>query len=220
MGSGDVGAAVATAVAATVSGSARVVVGVDMALDEPSERLSVSGIIDFESDRCQLDGDATHLRMVGAKTYQQLDDGRWSWQEGAPGSRGMFHPRWILEALRGAQISSRALSENEFAVELDRVALARLVDAGVSPTWNANARVELDVTGRVCQVTFCLTTAEELLTTAEGSVPSMCVSYELSDFGAEAAVQLPEATTTISLADHLLELDQEGQASTRPAEDR
>jgi hypothetical protein len=213
MGSGEVGAAVATAVAATVSGSARVAVGVDMALDETSERLSVSGIIDFESDRCQLDGDATHLRMVGAKTYQQLDDGRWSWQEGAPGSRGMFHPRWILEALRGAQISSRALSENEFAVELDRVALARLVDAGVSPTWNANAGVELDVAGRVCQVTFCLTTAEE-------SVPSMCVSYELSDFGAEAAVELPEATTTISLADHLLELDQEGQASTRPAEDR
>jgi hypothetical protein len=200
MGSGDAGAAVAAAAAATVSGSARLAVGVDMAFDEPSERLSVSGIVDFESDRCQLDGDATHLRMVGSKTYQQLDDGRWSWQEGAPGTRGMFHPRWMLEALRRAQVSSRALSETEFAVELDRAALARLVDAGVAPEWNANAHVELDAAGRVCQVTYCLTTAEE-------SVPSMRVSYELSDFGAHAAVQLPDATTTISLADHLLELD-------------
>jgi hypothetical protein len=64
------------------------------------------GVIGFASDRCQLDVDQQrvlggHGRMVlaGRATYHQLEDGRWTFQEGPPGTRGFFHPRAMLEAL-------------------------------------------------------------------------------------------------------------------------
>ena len=52
------GAAVSAAATRTMCGGARVVLSVRMAVPEFDGRVEYSGVVDFDSDRCRLEGDS------------------------------------------------------------------------------------------------------------------------------------------------------------------
>jgi hypothetical protein len=106
------GAGVSVAATRTMRGSARVVLTCRMAAPDYDDQLTYSEIVDFDSDRCRLDGerrvgDETEARSVildGPTTYTTEQDGRWTFTRGAAGTHGMLHPCGLLPA---AEMTSR-----------------------------------------------------------------------------------------------------------------
>jgi hypothetical protein len=146
------------------------------------------GVVDFGSDRCRLDGDA-RLVFDGAATYTELEGGGWIRDAGTPGTRSMFHPRFALEALRRACTNVRAVSGEQFSVELDRSVLDRIVHAGVSPIWAVSAEVRLDQAGRV-------TNADLKLWDPSEPGEAMHLSYSLDGFAGPLTIDLPQVVET------------------------
>jgi hypothetical protein len=139
------------------------------------------------------------LVIVGPTSYVQLDDGRWTCQEGPPGTWDALHPRGHLEALRAAGCTATALSARRFTASFERGALDAIINPGVSSTWDASADIALDEQGRITRATLRLTDARE-------PQRGMELTFELHRFGQPVSIDLPPADATISHADHIDEL--------------
>lgn len=195
-------AAIEVAVQRTVRGSALVTVRSVLLVDRAGIEGDIDGVlygvIDFASDRCRLDSDKQRvldgrgtLVLAGAASYQQLDDGRWTYMQGPLGPRGLMHPRTFLEALRLAFRTATAGAENQLVVELDRDTLNGIVDAGVADGVSVRALVACDDHGRIARVSLDLTDGED-------STPYLHLILDLEQSDGAVSIELPPAELTIS----------------------
>jgi hypothetical protein len=195
------------AVQRTIHGSAQISLrGTLLYESGPSER-EFQGVIDFASDRCQLDGEEGRVVLDGSSEYSELDDGRWSVTQGPPGTWGMFHPRGALEGLRKVSTYVTVLNDGNFSVQLDRDAADAISALGLSPAWTVGANVALDGESRI--TSLGLTFTDSTPPSAEPAptyVGSMCFTFEFTSFGDPVHIDLPPTESTISVEDHLDEL--------------
>ena len=194
---GDPRAVVTAAVGHTIDGSARISVRASLPFAFLPDG-EFRGVVDFASDRCQLTGPG-RLVLDGPATYTQLDDGRWTHQDGPPGTWALLHPRGALEGLRRACITAVARGERRFSIELDRDALDEIAALGLAAAWTVSACVALDEKQRIRNLD---------LTFSDPSEPdgSMRVIFEFENFGDPVSIDLPPASSTIPLADHIAEI--------------
>jgi hypothetical protein len=185
-------------------GSARVVMTCRMAVPDYDDHQAYTGIVDFESDRCRLDGepyveDETEARSVildGSTTYAPEHHGRWTFTRGAAGTHGMLHPRGLLDALVHAQTSVIASGEHSVEVGLDHEALNAAAGAGLAPDWESTAVVQLSPSGRIARVTLTHRSRED---------PNAWIQVDcsISEPDRVGAIDLPASEMTISLQDYI-----------------
>jgi hypothetical protein len=199
---------VSTAVTRTMCGGARVELKVQASGPEYDELSEYSGVVDFDSDRCRLDGER-HVEgetapisviLDGPTTYFLESDARWVFTRGNAGTRGMLHPCGLLDALVHAQTSAVTVGEHSIKVELDHAKLDAVADAGLAPDWQSTAVAEISSTGRIAHVvlTHC---------SAEDPESLIRVEWAISEPVQVGRVDLPPAETTISLAARIEEHD-------------
>ncbi len=144
---------------------------------------TVRGVVDFDSDRCRLDGDQRAV-LDGPATYTEGEAGTWALDDGTSGRWALFHPRVALEALRRACTSAEVVAERRFAVELDRAALDRIVHVGVWPGWVVSAEIVVDGAERVISAT---------LKFQDSSGSAMHQRYEFDRFAGPVRIDLPRS---------------------------
>lgn len=155
----DAGAVVGAAAMQTMRGRAHVTVAVRMSVPEFEGNAQYVGIVDFDGDRCRLDGQADAageaMAFNGPVAYTRQADGRWTWATGAPGTHNMFDPRWALEALAHAQRSAVASATDLVELALEYETLNAGTDIGLSGDWDeSTAVVQLSPNGRIAQATL------------------------------------------------------------------
>jgi hypothetical protein len=152
------GAEVSEAAIRTMRGGARV--NLTYRMPEQRSCSSFSGFVDFESDRCRLDGQTRaggestpqSELFIGSTSYSLQPDGWWTYTTGPTGTRGMLHPAALLEAVIHAQTSAVTASVRVVEVGLDYGELNARADVELPPDWQSTAAVELSPSGRVARI--------------------------------------------------------------------
>ena len=158
------------------------------------------GVVDFGSDRCELRVSDARMVMDGGATYQQLEDGRWTRDNGGPGQWSGFHPRWPLEAIRRAArdvLRRRGREGDRFLIRIDRDRVTEFTYAGIAPAWDITAQALVDSAGRITRIDIALRSEDD-----EGQY-AMDTRFELTDFGAPVEILLPPPEQVISQREHL-----------------
>jgi hypothetical protein len=160
-----------------------------------------SGVVDFDSERCPLDGESHiggetapgSIILDGPTTYTLESDARWVFARGAEGTRGMFHPSGLLDALVRALTSAVEVGEGSVELVLDHDVLDAAADAGLAPGWRSTAVAQLSPTGRISNI---------VLTHRSGEDPEslMRVECAISEPVQVGGIDLPPPDATISLA--------------------
>jgi hypothetical protein len=195
------GAPVSAAATRTMCGGARVVLSVRMAVPEFDGRVEYSGVVDFDSDRCRLEGDSyvadetapQSTILDGPTTYTLEPDGRWTFTRGAAGTRGMLHPSGLLDALVNAQTSAVQSGERSVQLSLDYDVLNAAADVGLAPEWESTAIAQLSPSRRIAHVTLMRRSLED----PDAGIYVDCAISEPAEVG---AIDLPPTEKTISLA--------------------
>lgn len=160
------------------------------------------GVVDFASDRCQFQAGDARMVLDGGVTYQRLEDGRWTCDNGGPGEWSSFHPRWPLEAIRRAAIDvlhAHANDGTRFDIRLDRDRVTEFTYAGIAPDWDMTAQVLVDGAGRITRIDIALRSEDN-----EGQY-AMDTRFELTDFGTPVEIDLPPPEQVISERAYLSE---------------
>ena len=163
-------------------------------------RCAYSGLVDFDCDRCRLDGESDtagetapeSVVLDGPTTYTRELDARWVFARGAAGTRGMLHPSGLLDALVHAQTSAAAAGERSVQLGLDHATLDAAADAGLAPDWWSSAIVQVSPGGRIANIVL----------THRSAVDPDCVlrlECSISEPVPVDAIDLPPAETTISM---------------------
>lgn len=160
------------------------------------EATALDGVIDIGQDRCRLDGPSGDLVFDGPETYERLEDGRWRHHVGTPGTHGLLHPRWMLDAIAATSWAEPA-EQGAYAFGIDHPTIDRLVDVGVDPDWWISALVTIDDNERVSWTQVTL---------QQGPDPgaSMWLALTLSYRSDAPAIELP--THTVESEDYLREV--------------
>jgi hypothetical protein len=193
------------AVQGTIQGSAQISLRTTVPFQsEPSEQ-EFQGVIDFASDRCQLESKEGRVVLDGSSEYSELDDGRWSLAQGTPGTWGIFHPRGALEDLRMAATNVTVLNDGSFSVQLDRDVVDAISALGLSPAWTVGANVALDDESRITSLGLSFTDRTPPSPEPGPSMyaRSMSLMFEFTSFGDPVHIDLPPTESTISVEDHL-----------------
>jgi hypothetical protein len=195
------GEVVSAAATRTMHGGARVRLKVETSVPEFEGLSEYSGVVDFESDRCRLDGEShvagetapDSIILDGPTTYIRELDARWVFSRGAAGTRGMFHPSVLLHALLHVQTSAAAAGEDSLELDLDHDALDAAADVGLAPDWQSAAIAQISPSGRIANI---------VLTHRSGEDPDSLIRIEcaISEPVEVAEIDLPPAESTISLA--------------------
>ena len=198
---GTLGEAVSAAAARTMHGRAHVELRVQTSVPDIQALSELAGVVDFDSDRCRLDGEShvagetvpDSIILDGSTTYVRESDGRWIFGRGAEGTRGMFHPSGLLDALVRAQTSAVEVGERWVELGLDHDVLDASADAGLAPDWQSSALAQISPTGRISNIA---------LTHRSGEDPNslMRVECAISEPVQVGAIDLPPPETTLSLA--------------------
>lgn len=199
--SGTLGEAVLAAATRTMRGGAQVDVRVQTSVPAFEALSEYAGVVDFDSDRCRLDGERqvadelapASMILDGSTTYMREADGRWVFSGGGKGTRGMFHPSSLLDALVRAQTSVVASGEDSFEIGLDHDVLDASADAGLSPDWESTAVVRISPSGRIATIAVTHRSGED----PDSLVRVECAVSEPVQVG---EIDLPPPETTISLA--------------------
>jgi hypothetical protein len=201
---------VTTAASLTMRDSARVMMTCRTSVPEFDHHVGYVGIIDFGKDRCRLDeetptaddAEAQVMILDGPNTYSREENGQWTVTRGGAGTRGMFHPSGLLDALMHAQTTVVRSSERTFEVGLDHDMLDARADAGLSRDWESIAVAELSASGRIAHVT---------LTHRAGKDPDAYIRIDctISEPEQVDAIELPASELTISLHNYLEEQDRD-----------
>lgn len=195
-------AMVSAAAAGTMCGRARVRLMVRTSVPEFDARLEYRGVVDFDSDRCRLDGHSyvadepapSSMIVDGSTTYTREPDGGWTvTSDGQAGTRGMLHPSRLLDALVTAATSARRSADGSVVVGLDYEVLNASADAGLAPDWASTAAAWLSATGRVTRVVLTHRSREN----QDAFTHLEC---EISDPAQVGPIDLPPEEETISLA--------------------
>ena len=96
-------------------GAARVRLMARTSVPEYDGHVEYCGVVDFDSDRCRLDGHSyvadevapSSIIVDGSATFSREPDGRWIFTGGPVGTHGMLHPSGLLDALVQAATSAR-----------------------------------------------------------------------------------------------------------------
>jgi hypothetical protein len=146
---GTLGAAVSAAATRTMRGGAHVRLTVQTSVPDLEALSEYSGVVDFDSDRCRLDGEShidgetvpESIILDGPTTYTRESNARWVFARGAEGTRGMFHPSGLLNALVRAQTSAVEVGERSVELGLDHDVLDALeaVEHLDEHTWHEPA---------------------------------------------------------------------------------
>jgi hypothetical protein len=198
---GTLGEAVSAAATRTMRGGAQVGMRVQTSVPDFEVLSEYSGVVDFDSDRCRLDGES-HIEgetapesiiLDGPTTYTRESDARWVFARGAEGTRGMFHPSGLLDALVRAQTSAVKVGERSVELVLDHDVLDAAADAGLAPDWQSTAVAQISPSGRISNI---------VLTHRSGEDPDsrMRVECAISEPVQVGGIALPPPDTTISLA--------------------
>jgi hypothetical protein len=193
----NAGAVVMAAAMQTMRGSAHVALRWRMSIPEFEGAALYVGIVDFDRDRCRLDGqgDAAGeaLAFDGSTSYMRQADGRWRWTKGAAGTHSMFDPRWALEALAHAQRSAVAIATDVVELTLDYDMLNAGTDIGLAPDWEeSTAVVRLSADEGIARATLTYRNHDHPDT-------SMWFDYRLTGEAAPGQVELPKPEATIPL---------------------
>jgi hypothetical protein len=111
----------------------------DAASDLPPERPRAEGVVDFETDRCALELPTVvsgGRQALGRDVdFGQLEDGRWVRWQAKDDQWPVFHPRWLLEALRSGSRSVAPRAGEREAVDLvfDPGRIAALAGFAIGP---------------------------------------------------------------------------------------
>ena len=140
---GTLGEAVSAAATRTMRGGAQVGLRVQTSVPDFEALSDFSGVVDFDSDRCRLDGEShidgetapESIVLDGPTTYTLESDAQWVFARGAEGTRGMLHPSGLLDALVRAQTSAVEVGERSVELVLDHDVLDAAADAGSAPDW-------------------------------------------------------------------------------------
>jgi hypothetical protein len=198
------GAELASAARRTMRGGARVTLTCRTSVPEFDACSDLSGVVDFDSDRCRLSGrirageeSAPQEEIFdGSTSYSRQADGRWTFTTGAVGTHGMLHPTWLLLALIDAQSSARLNEVGAYEVGLNYDQLNALADIGLAPDWESTAIVECSRAKRVSSVTCTHRSRED----PAHHIEIRCWIAEPSAVG---AVDLPDVKSTIALRDYV-----------------
>lgn len=195
------GEAVSAAATRTMRGRAQVRLRVQTLVPAFEALAEYSGVVDFDSDRCRLDGEShidgetvpEPIILDGPTTYTRESDARWVFARGAEGTRGMFHPSGLLEALVRAQTSAVEAGDGSVELGLDHDVLDAAADAGLAPDWHSTAVARISPSGRISDI---------VLTHRSGEDPDslMRVECAISEPVQVGGIDLPPPGTTISLA--------------------
>ena len=198
---GTLGKAVSAAAMRTMRGGAHVALRVQTSVPEFEALSEYSGVVDFDSDRCRLDGESDvagetapqSIILDGSTTYTRESDARWVFARGAEGTRGMFHPSGLLDALVRAQKTAMEAGERSVELGLDHDVLDAAADAGLASDWQSTAIARITPSGRISNI---------VLTHRSGEDPDslMRVECTISEPVQVGEIDLPPAETTISLA--------------------
>ena len=182
-------------------GSARVNLRVQTSVPDFEGLLECAGLVDFDSDRCRLDGEShgagetapTSIILDGSTSYTRESDARWVFQRGAPGTRGMFHPSGLLRALVRAPTSAAEVGERSVELGLDHDVLDAAADAGLASDWLTTAVAQISPSGRVSNIVLTHRSSED-------PVSLIRVECAISEPVQVGRIDLPQAESTISLA--------------------
>ena len=194
-------ATVSAAAAGTMCGGARVRLMVRTSVPEFDARLEYRGVVDFDNDRCRLDGHSyvadelapSSMILDGSTTYTREADGGWTFTSGPIGTRGMLHPSGLLDALVRAATSARRSADGSVVVGLDYEVLNACADAGLAPDWASTAVAWLPATGRIRRVVLTHRSRED----PDAFTQLEC---EISEAAQVGPIDLPPEEETISLA--------------------
>jgi hypothetical protein len=150
-------------------GGARVRLRMQTSVPDFEALSEYSGVVDFDSDRCRLDGEGNlegetapeSIILDGLTTYLRESDARWVYARGAEGTRGMFHPSGLLDALVRAQTSAVKVGERSVKLGLDQDVLAAAADAGLSPDWQSTAVAQISPSGRISTIVLTHRSGED-----------------------------------------------------------
>jgi hypothetical protein len=150
---------------------------------------------------CRLDGEShidgeiapESIILDGPTTYIRESDARWVFARGAEGTRGMFHPSGLLDALVRAQTSAVEVGERSVELGLDQNVLDAAADAGLAPDWQSTA---------VAQISAQRPDLEHRAHASLRRGPRLSDARRMRDLRARqvGTVDLPPPDTTISLA--------------------
>jgi hypothetical protein len=199
--SGTLGETVTAAATRTMRGGAEVRLRVQTSVPDFEALSEFSGVVDFDSDRCRLNGESylagetarDSIILDGPTTYTRECDARWVSVRGAEGTRGMFHPSGLLDALVRAQTSAVEVGERSVQLGLDHDVLDAAADAGLAPDWQSTAVAQISPSGRISNI---------VLTHRSGEDPDSLVRVEcaISEPVQVGGIDLPPPDTTMSLA--------------------
>jgi hypothetical protein len=199
MGS-TLGEAVSAAATRTMRGGAEVELRVQMSVPDFEALSEYVGVVDFDSDRCRLDGEShvageaapASIILDGSTTYTRESDARWVFGRGAEGTRGMFHPSGLLDALVRAQTSAVEVGERLVELGLDHDVLDASADAGLAPDWQSTAVARISPGGRISNIALTHRSGED----PDSLIRVECVISEPVQVG---GIDLPPPDMTISL---------------------
>jgi hypothetical protein len=198
---GRLGELVSAAASRTMHGAARVKLSVQMSVTDFEGLSEYSGVVDFDSDRCRLDGKnhvagetaPASIILDGSTTYILETDARWVFARGAEGTRGMLHPSGLLDALVRAQTSAVRAGEHSVGLDLDHDVLDGAADVGLASDWRSTAIAQISPSGRIANIVLTHRSGED-----SGSLIHLeCGISEPVEVG---RIDLPPDGTTISLA--------------------
>jgi hypothetical protein len=198
---GTLGDVVSAAASRTMRGSARVSLSVQTSVTDFEGLSEYSGVVDFDSDRCRLDGKShvagdtapASIILDGSATYIRETDARWVFARGAEGTRGMLHPSGLLDALVRAQTSAVRAGEHSVELDLDHDGLDGAADAGLASDWRSTAIAQISPGGRIANIVLTHRSGED-------SVSSIRLECRISEPVEVGGIDLPPDETTISLA--------------------
>lgn len=197
----DARALISAAALQTMCGAAHVTLSFGMSVPECDTTAEYVGVVDFGADRCRLDQQPYEgveaMAFEGPVSYMRQADGRWTWTKGAAGTRSMFDPRWVLEALVHAPKSARATAGHAVEVALDYETLNAGTDIGLSPDWDeSTALVRLSPSGRITRTT---------LTHRSHEHPDawMRCAYQITETCGQVTVELPRHEAAIPLEQYV-----------------
>lgn len=188
----------------------------EAASDLPPERPRAEGVIDFESDRCALGpptfGPAERQTLGRDVDFKQLEDGRWVRSQPDHGQWPLFHPRWLLEALRSGSrsIASRPAETGAVDLVFEPGRIAALAGTNVEPGgWSDfTGTARWDSEGRITWVEI-VAVAPRTETPSGALVATnmrMEIACQFHAFGLPVEIELPPRGQLIESSDHVAEI--------------
>ena len=118
---------------------------------------------------------------------------KWVFARGAEGTRGMFHPSGLLDALARSQTSAVEVGERWVELGLDHDVLDASADAGLAPDWQSTAVARISPSGGISNIALTHRSCED-------PDSLMRVECAISELLQVSGIDLPPPETTISLA--------------------